>query len=67
MEYLAKAAKLTPDDPTINEHLGDVYVKMKMYTEGLERYKKALALHHPHEEKIKEKIRALEKTMEHLK
>ena len=30
IHYLEKSIKLTPDDPTINEHLGDAYFKKKM-------------------------------------
>ena len=56
--------KLTPEDPVINEHLGDVYLKVKQYERALETYNRALVLENADQEKLKEKIRGV---MEHLK
>jgi tetratricopeptide (TPR) repeat protein len=53
---LLKAATLTGKDPTIQEHLGDAYHKLKEYKKALQYYKKALSLEHPEEKRIKEKI-----------
>ena len=53
---LLKAATLTGKDPTIQEHLGDAYHKLKEYKKALQYYEKALSLEHPEEKRIKEKI-----------
>ncbi|MBW1705710.1 MAG: tetratricopeptide repeat protein [Deltaproteobacteria bacterium] len=55
LHYLEKASKLTPD-PTIHEHLGDVYLKKEKPKKALDNYQKALSKNHPEQEKIKEKI-----------
>ena len=59
MKYLQKAAELTGDDPTVSEHLGDVYAKKKKYKEALKSYEKALSLKHPDENRLKNKIKAI--------
>jgi tetratricopeptide (TPR) repeat protein len=63
LQYLEKAASLTPNDPTINEHIGDVYSKKKNYRKSLEFYQKALSLNPPNEEQIKEKINEAKKLL----
>jgi len=63
LHYLEKASKLTPD-PTIHEHLGDVYLKEKKYKKAVDNYQKALSKNHPEQEKIKEKILEVKKCLE---
>jgi tetratricopeptide (TPR) repeat protein len=63
VQYLEKASQLTPDDPTINEHLGDAYLKMEEYDKALASYKKALGLNPVDEDKLKNKIRDLERQL----
>ena len=57
LSSLKKAVSIIPDDPTIAEHLGDVYLKKKAYEKSLKMYEKALLMKHLDKEKIKEKIR----------
>jgi len=52
-----------PNDPTILEHLGDVYLKKRMYAKSLEMYEKALTFNHPDETKIKEKIEEVKRLL----
>jgi tetratricopeptide (TPR) repeat protein len=54
--YLEKASGLTPDDPTIAEHLGDAYLGKKEYVKARRFYKKALLLNPVNAEKLKKKI-----------
>jgi tetratricopeptide (TPR) repeat protein len=61
LNKLEKASSLTPNDPTITEHLGDVYFKKEKYQKSLEMYQKALSLNHPREEKLKQKIEEVKK------
>jgi tetratricopeptide (TPR) repeat protein len=41
---LEKANQLTPDDPTITEHLADSYYKLHRIEKAVEFYEKALKL-----------------------
>ncbi|MEO8217763.1 MAG: tetratricopeptide repeat protein [Acidobacteriota bacterium] len=43
-KFLGQASQLMPRDPTVQEHLGDVYAKRGEYAKALERYKTALDL-----------------------
>ena len=56
-----KRLRTVPNDPTIMEHLGDVYFKKGMFKKSLEMYEKALSLNHPQGEKLKEKMEELKK------
>ena len=58
---LEKAFSLVPKDPTVSEHLGDVYFKTKSYQKSLDMYERALSLKHPHPDNIKEKIERVKK------
>ena len=50
-KFLGQASQLMPRDPTVQEHLGDVYAKRGEYAKALERYKTALDLEpQPNEE-----------------
>lgn len=62
-KYLVDAARLMPRDPTIQEHLGDLFVRRGLRDRALESYRKALSLEpEPHEEeKLKTKIAELER------
>jgi Flp pilus assembly protein TadD len=56
---LERAVSLRPDDPTINDHLGDVYWKVGRKDEAMFQWKRALALE-PEEEdvpKIQKKVK----------
>ncbi|HSH12733.1 MAG TPA: tetratricopeptide repeat protein, partial [Desulfurivibrionaceae bacterium] len=48
---LEKAREIEPDDPTINEHLGDVYMKLGRTKDALSAWAKALDSPKPEEEK----------------
>jgi len=52
VEYLEKALELVPDDPTINDHLGDAYWKSGRTTEARYQWRQALQFK-PDEEDIK--------------
>jgi tetratricopeptide (TPR) repeat protein len=56
--YLEEAHRLLPDDPTIAEHLGDVYRKMGKNKETLRLYREALE-RNPDSEGLKKKIEGL--------
>lgn len=43
--YLEKALVLLPNDPDINNHLGNVYTELKQSEKAIQYYKKALANH----------------------
>ncbi|MBN1847451.1 MAG: tetratricopeptide repeat protein [Deltaproteobacteria bacterium] len=64
LRSLEKAISIVPNDPTIAEHLGDAYFKKMHYRKSLEMYKKALSLNHIQQDKIKEKIEALERLLQ---
>ena len=59
---ILKAHQLMPDDPTIAEHLGDVYVSMKEHSKAIHYYDKSIQL-----EKKEEKRKALEEKIKQLK
>ncbi|HEV8132334.1 MAG TPA: tetratricopeptide repeat protein [Acidobacteriota bacterium] len=60
---LNKAAKIVRNDPTIHEHLGDLYERLGNYPEALQAYRLSLTYStEPKEaEKIREKIKKLDK------
>lgn len=60
---LNKAAKIVRNDPTIHEHLGDLYERLGNYQEALQAYRLSLTYStEPKEiEKIREKIKKLDK------
>jgi len=60
--HLLDAAGLVPRDPTIQEHLGDLFAKRGEYPKALERYREALKLEpqDDEEKKLKTKIAELE-------
>ncbi|HEU5162634.1 MAG TPA: tetratricopeptide repeat protein [Thermoanaerobaculia bacterium] len=61
--YLGKAADVVPDDPTIQEHLGDLALKLGDAARALNHYRAALDLdpEPKEEETIRVKIAELEK------
>lgn len=62
-KYLSEAAQLMPRDPTIQEHLGDLYAKTGAWQRALERYRVALDLgpDETDEETLKTKIAEAER------
>ena len=60
LECLDKAAKLTSDDPTIMEHIGDTYLKLNLPQKALEYYRLALEKKENEKTDLQEKIRELE-------
>ena len=58
---IKKALKYTPDDPIINEHLGDIYKALGEWKHALKAYKKVLDKLNPENpEKIEAKIKEVE-------
>ncbi|HOJ43936.1 MAG TPA: tetratricopeptide repeat protein, partial [Syntrophorhabdaceae bacterium] len=59
---ITRAHEKLPDDPTIAEHLADVYVKLNEVEKAREFYEKAISLEKDETKKksIKEKLRKLE-------
>ncbi|MBP1747161.1 MAG: tetratricopeptide repeat domain protein, partial [Deltaproteobacteria bacterium] len=62
---LLRAFQSLPDDPTIAEHLGDVYTALKEYAKAIEYFNKALGLEKKEDKKrqIEEKKKVLEERM----
>jgi len=58
LEYLGRALDLLPDDPAINEHMGDVLAAMHRFSEALTYYEKALWLDPKNEPLKKRSIRS---------
>ena len=42
MQYLEKAVELLPGDPTVNDHLGDVYWRLGRKTEARFQWERSL-------------------------
>lgn len=61
-KYLAQAAEIVDDDPTVQEHLGDLYSKLGQFDRALGHYRNALGLdpEPTDEEGLKVKIAQLE-------
>lgn len=66
LEYLTKAGSRVKNDPTIFEHLGDVYTKLKDTEKASENYKKSLELYKDDtsKDRIKDKLNGLKKQAE---
>lgn len=62
-KYLLEAAKLMPWDPTIQEHVGDLFVRQGRHEKAVEHYRIALRLEPPAEEgeKIRTKLAEAER------
>lgn len=62
-KYLTDASNLMPRDPTIQEHLGDLFARRGDLDRALESYRKALTLEPEpkEEEKLRSKIAELER------
>ena len=59
VKNLERAVVLRPEDPTINDHLGDVYWKVGRRNEARFQWERALALEPEQDQigKIKKKLR----------
>ena len=44
LQEIRKANNLMPEDPTIHEHLGDIYSALKDYDKALHHYERSMAL-----------------------
>lgn len=62
LKWLNKAVQLVPDDPTILEHLGDVYNMMEQGDKALEYYRQSLDKRDNGNTALEEKIRLLNGT-----
>jgi tetratricopeptide (TPR) repeat protein len=51
-------------DPTIAEHIGDVYMKMGNFKMSIEMYQKALTLKHQNPDAINRKIEEMKRKLE---
>jgi len=58
---LMEAARILPTDPTVQEHLGDLFTRQRSYQSALDRYQKALGLEPEDEAKLRSKIAETEK------
>ncbi len=58
--YLEWAARLIGDDPTIHEHLGDVFSAQAQGDKARESYDRALALDSEDADRVKRKLQALD-------
>ena len=60
LKWLNKAVQLVPDDPTILEHIGDVYLQMESREKALNFYRRSLKKKEKDRQALKEKIRILQ-------
>jgi tetratricopeptide (TPR) repeat protein len=58
LELLERATNLAPHDPTINEHLGDVYYRLGRTVEARYQWQRALMFEAENAEEIQQKIEA---------
>ena len=58
---ILKANELLPDDPTIAEHIGDIYVSLKEYNKAFPYYEKSIQLEKDVKKKkiIEEKLKTI--------
>lgn len=62
-KHLLNAAALIPDDPTIQEHLGDLFARTGDLERAMERYRQALELEPEDEDLLRSKMRELEEKL----
>jgi Flp pilus assembly protein TadD len=62
-QHLERAVELAGDDPTVTEHLGDVYERLRMYDEAVRVYRDALGRTTESEQirRLKGKVSAVER------
>jgi tetratricopeptide (TPR) repeat protein len=62
-QHLERAVELAGDDPTVTEHLGDVYERLRMYDEALRVYRDALARSTEQDQvrRLKDKVSSVER------
>jgi len=54
--YLAEAKQREPDDPTIEEHLGDLSERQGDVAKAIAHWERALELKHEEPEKVRQKL-----------
>jgi Flp pilus assembly protein TadD len=54
--YLAAAREREPDDPTIEEHLGDLSERQGDIAKAIAHWERALALKHDEPAKVRQKL-----------
>jgi tetratricopeptide (TPR) repeat protein len=61
LQELLRANQLVPDDPTIAEHIGDIYVSLKEYSKALPYYEKSIQLEKDVKKKkiVEDKLKAI--------
>lgn len=59
-QHLEWAARLIPEDPTIFEHLGDLYQRIEETELALDAYRRAISLGADDEDRLQRKLEALE-------
>jgi tetratricopeptide (TPR) repeat protein len=64
-QHLEHAVELAGDDPTVTEHLGDVYERLRMYDEALRVYREALERTKDSDQvrRLKNKVSAVERAV----
>jgi tetratricopeptide (TPR) repeat protein len=55
-KHLAEAHRREPDDPTIEEHMGDLSERQGNLEEALAHWERALELKHEEPEKVRQKL-----------
>ena len=58
--HLEWAARLIPSDPTIHEHLGDLYVILNDFTHAKASYEQAIELSGDNLDQVRSKLRSLD-------
>ncbi len=58
--HLEWAARLVPEDPTIHEHLGDLYLRLEELEQARSSYQQSLALGGDGVDEVRRKLEALE-------
>ena len=63
MQELKRAVALVPDDPVIIEHLGDIFLELKMFREAQETWERSLQLQ-PENEAVEGKLKKVKSLLE---
>jgi tetratricopeptide (TPR) repeat protein len=68
LNELLRATKLVPDDPIIQEHLGDIYFRLRRFGDASQAWQRSLSLKPDNaavQDKLQEIRHLLEDTIQH--